>query len=227
MFLATDRGHTETDWFRSYNTFRFGNYQHPEKQPFHSLHVLNNDTLAGGRSFSLLVEEDSDIIVIPTVGAIRYNDSLHNKTVVEAGQAQRCTTAKDTTITFENPYAEDPVNFLQLWVKKQPGAVAHSLSVIDFDIENNRNSLVELFWQVADSDSRFFVGKLGGREEINYLLSAPGKGLFLYVLEGAFEVAYRLLETGDSLALWDVKEAEIEALSNDAIIMLVEVPISK
>jgi quercetin 2,3-dioxygenase len=42
------------------------------------------------------------------------------------------------------------------------------------------------------------------------------------VLQGAFEVQYKLMETRDGLALWNAKEIEIEALSNEAIIMLIE-----
>ena len=42
------------------------------------------------------------------------------------------------------------------------------------------------------------------------------------VIEGAFEVHGRLLHARDGLALWDTSIAEIEALSNDAIILLVE-----
>jgi quercetin 2,3-dioxygenase len=222
MFLSAERGHTETDWFRSFNTFQFGNYQHPNKQPFHSLYVLNNDTLAGGKSFSLLVEETSDIIIIPTVGAVRYSDTANNETMIEAGQAQRFTTVKDTTITFENLNEEDPINFIQVWLKKDGSKANFSLQVLDFNLNSHKNQLVELFTSLTDQPNRFFIGKFAGREETNYIIAQQSKGLFLYVIEGAFEVAYRLLETGDALALWDMEETEIEALSNDAIILVID-----
>jgi hypothetical protein len=47
IYLAEERGLNETDWFRSYNTFNFGKYQHEFKKPFSSLYVLNEDTLGG------------------------------------------------------------------------------------------------------------------------------------------------------------------------------------
>ncbi len=222
MYVAAERGFTETDWFRSYNTFQFGAYQHLDKQPFHSLYVLNNDTLAGGKSFSLLVEKDSDIIVIPTVGAVQFSDSQNNKSTIEVGQVLRFTVVHGTTIVFENPYADDPINFLQLWLKKEIDSATQPLLTSSFNLEENRNKLEELFLKVSTDASRFFMGKFGGRQEIEYTIGCPGRGLFLYILEGAFEVAYRLLETGDALALWDIESAEIEALSNDAIILLIE-----
>lgn len=87
IYLASERGHTETDWFRRYNTFNFGDYQNPAKQPFESLYVWNDDTLAGGRSVQLTVDDDSCILLLPVVGAVAYNDSTGNEAVVEAGQS--------------------------------------------------------------------------------------------------------------------------------------------
>jgi quercetin 2,3-dioxygenase len=46
--------------------------------------------------------------------------------------------------------------------------------------------------------------------------------MFVYILEGAFEVQYRLMEKGDGLALLNTRNMEIEALSNDAIILILD-----
>jgi hypothetical protein len=72
-----------------------------------------------------------------------------------------------------------------------------------------------------------FIGKFTGREEAVYRLSDPRNGLFAFVLQGAFELQYRLLHAGDGLGLWELPEAELEALSNDAIILMVEVPLQE
>jgi redox-sensitive bicupin YhaK (pirin superfamily) len=47
----------------------------------------------------------------------------------------------------------------------------------------------------------------------------------VYVIEGAFEVQYRLLHARDGLALWEAERVEWEALSNDAILLVLEVPL--
>lgn len=47
-------------------------------------------------------------------------------------------------------------------------------------------------------------------------------GIFVFVLQGAFETEGRLLHERDGLALWDVDKIEMEALSNDALVCLVE-----
>ncbi|WP_165699302.1 pirin family protein [Hymenobacter jejuensis] len=45
---------------------------------------------------------------------------------------------------------------------------------------------------------------------------------FAFVVAGAFEVEGRLLHERDGLALWDVQEVELEALSNDALVLVLE-----
>ncbi len=46
--------------------------------------------------------------------------------------------------------------------------------------------------------------------------------LYFFVIQGAFEVANRLLEARDGLGLWSVKEVELEALSNEAIVLVLQ-----
>ncbi|MBC6988212.1 hypothetical protein H9I52_00875 [Hymenobacter sp. BT491] len=45
---------------------------------------------------------------------------------------------------------------------------------------------------------------------------------FAFVVTGAFEVEGRLLHKRDGLALWYVQEVELKALSNDALVLVLE-----
>ncbi|MEO5593159.1 MAG: hypothetical protein ABIR15_06605 [Chitinophagaceae bacterium] len=49
-------------------------------------------------------------------------------------------------------------------------------------------------------------------------------GLFAFVIKGAFEMEGRLPHARDGWALWDTGAAEMKALSNDAIILVIELP---
>jgi hypothetical protein len=44
----------------------------------------------------------------------------------------------------------------------------------------------------------------------------------IFVLNGAFEAKGCLLHERDGLALWDTNEIEMEALSNDAMMLVIE-----
>ena len=67
------------------------------------------------------------------------------------------------------------------------------------------------------------IGKFTGRKEAVYKTHHPQNSLFVFVIEGAFEVHGRLMHPRDGLGLWDNSgDIELEALSNDAIILLIE-----
>jgi redox-sensitive bicupin YhaK (pirin superfamily) len=227
IFPAAERGHTETSRFRSYHTFSCGSYRNEAKQPFGPLYLLNDDTLAGGQSLTLPVEEETDLILLPVVGALVYRDSLGNECCIRAGEAQHYALRQGVTAEIINPYEEALVNFLQFRVRSSAFA-ASVPGVISFDIEKNRNKLLQLFTGVQQINNnrackRICIGKFDGRKEAAYQLSDPRNGVFVFVVQGAFEVQHRLIETRDGLALWELQEIEMEALSNHAIILLLEI----
>jgi len=223
IFLADERGRNEMDWFRSFNTFNFGQYQLEHKAPFGPLYVLNDDTLAGGKQIAMTVEANSLLLLIPVVGAITYNDNLGNSTLIEAGECQVYATTANTTFQIGNPYDNELVNFLQIWFYNTPVEPEDGPQVISFDIVNCKNQLVPI--PADNSPYKLSIGKYAGREESIYKMSDARNGLFVFVIEGAFEVQYRLLHPRDGLALWEAEEIELEALSNDAVILVMEVPL--
>jgi quercetin 2,3-dioxygenase len=224
MFLANERGLNETDWLRSWNTFNFGKYYNEYKTPAGDIYVLNDDMLDGGRSLSMLVEEDSYIILLPVAGAVAYKDSLGNESLLAAGQIQVVCTAKGTTIQMINPFQDHLINFLQIWIRAEK--VFSTLpSVSTYDVNKFQNSLVKISPQQLGSGAVPFtisIGKFAGRGETVYQPAEKSKGLFAFVLAGAFELEGRLLHDRDGLALWNTNHIDMEALSNDAILLLIE-----
>jgi redox-sensitive bicupin YhaK (pirin superfamily) len=228
IFLADERGHTELEWFRSYNTFNFGHYRHPHKEPFGALYILNEDTLAGGSNISLQAEEDSDIILLSVVGTITYSDSLGNAGIVKVGQLVVLDAPKGMSVRIGNPYEDDLVKFLQWWVRVPSKTRLVTPAVFSFDLAGTGGGLTPMVTARHDGAVLFHhaaIGRLGGREEAVYKTIAAGNGLFAFVIQGEVEVQYRLLQAGDGLALWDLAEIEMEALSSEAIILLMEVPV--
>lgn len=62
------------------------------------------------------------------------------------------------------------------------------------------------------------IGRFAGRAGTTCALPG-GATFFAFVLAGAFELAGQLLHTGDGLALWDTSIVELEALSNEAVVI--------
>lgn len=232
IFLANERGHIETSLFRSLNTFCFGNYQLESKTAFGPLYLLNDDSLAGGETITHTVEEDSDLVLIPLVGTVKYRDALENDSLISPGEASLFSLPRYATVEITNPYEQELVNYLQLWIRK-PDRFSPVRRDGEFDLEKNKNLLLDVFSEVrkalspGSSIAKVSIGKFLGRENIIYNLSAVSNGVFVFVIEGAFEVSDRLLESRDGLALWKTSNIEMESLSNNAIILMVEVQLGE
>jgi quercetin 2,3-dioxygenase len=221
MFLTDERGLSQNGWYRSYITFNFKKYQHAHKAPFSNLYVLNDDTIAAGKNISQKIEEDTDIILIPIVGSISYKDSMGNKGIIEPGEVLILDMPANTRIKITNPYENELVNFLQLWVKT-PGKTNYAHPQMSrFSLTLNKNQLAEIFKQAG---ATAYMGQFDGRAETSYQLINASNNLFAFVIDGAFEMGGRLLHPRDGLVLWDIEEAEMEALSNNAIILIIEIP---
>jgi hypothetical protein len=54
-----------------------------------------------------------------------------------------------------------------------------------------------------------------------------GSAMMVYIINGSFEVDGRLMEHRDALLVWDTDSIEYEALSEAAIILLIEFSPSK
>ncbi len=221
IFLADQRGCSQSDWFRSYHSFNFGYYQAENREPFGALRIFNDDTLAGEKSLTMQVDEDTDVILLPLVGAIEYKNSVGEPGFLEAGQVQIFSATQGIEYTLTNPYEEELINFLQIWIKRTDTEFVPQITFNSFDFEQ-KNQLIPLLSTTA----RGFIGRYDGRTDDMYQVSNPNRnGVFVFVIEGAFEVQNRLLHRRDGLSLANVAEIEFEALSNDAMLLLLEVPI--
>lgn len=219
IFLAEERGCSETDWFRQYSTFNCSNYQSEHKTPFGVLHGWNELTLGGERSFRLAAQEDSFLFLLPVVGAIEYRDEEGNAFFLQAGQSLLLPLEKGKSIEVCNPYENELVNFLHGWISAADLSCS-TPAITSFSLDENKNRLVEI--TVPQSNLKFLLAKFDGRSEGNFKTTKEGCKVFVFVIQGAFEVQNRLLEAGDGLALWDSEEVEFEALSNEAVLFLLQ-----
>jgi redox-sensitive bicupin YhaK (pirin superfamily) len=129
---------------------------------------------------------------------------------------------KGSAFRISNPYGEELVNYLQLWFRYPlPKTASQTFS---FSLDEEKNTLMPLF--PAFTEKPFYlnaaVGKFDGRKEAIHAVSGQGHAVMVFVVQGAFEVENRLLETRDALAIWNTTTVEMEALSNEAIVLLLE-----
>lgn len=203
IHLAEQRACTQSHWQRSFHTFGV-------HSGFGKLTLLNDDTLKGGHSFNYSFTEDRLILLLPIVGGLDYQHATQSG-FIEVGESQFLSLPKGEKLTLINSYESELINFVCVgWnCTDAPDNGCHS-----FDLDANKNKMNALPF--------FSIGKFAGRQDDVYTLRNPDKGVFAFVIEGAFELQNRLLQPRDGLALWNTSEIEFEALSEGAILLLIE-----
>jgi hypothetical protein len=121
-------------------------------------------------------------------------------------------------LTITNPYETGSVDFISAWIA-QPELNDQPAVTLPFDLTTT-DTLHTLF---ASPQIKAHIGKFSGRRDYTFKTSEGNTRLFAFVLEGAFEFKERLLLHRDGLALNAVTEADFEALSDGAIILILEV----
>lgn len=234
IYLADQRGLLETSQFRRQSTFSFGAFQREHKQPFGCLYGLNEETLAGGHAVEFLVSQDSYLVLLPITGGVEFSTGGGASGTAEAEQLVSLAMPAGTTLRLRNPFAkEELVSILHLWLQAPPlptRAVALT-TTFGTRLAERENELVELvgFAPVLGQAAActralpfaLSLGRFAGRHEAVYKV-VPGNTLFAFVIGGAFELEGRLLHEKDGLALWNAAEIELEALSNHALVLVLE-----
>ena len=85
-----------------------------------------------------------------------------------------------------------------------------------------KNKLISLF---KNNTAAAFIAQFDGRKELHYQLKNKQNGIFVYIINGAFEFENRLLESGDALSLKETEDVEWESLSENAMLLLIEIPL--
>lgn len=233
LYLSDQRGYTETDHARSFHTFNFGHYVNEHRKPFGRLTALNEDILASGYRLNRQVDQPTNVIVIPVVGGLEFDSSVGHG-FVQPGQAHIISLAPGMELMISNPYTIDVIKFIQIWITDLSTPFLPASHSVEFDL-SIKNTLLPLFTLPSNSEDSLlttnaFIGKYDGRQEAVFLPGTAGSrqssGIFVFVLSGAFEVQNRLMQAGDGLALTNVtnQPIDVEALSNDAIMLLLDMP---
>ncbi|WP_018621130.1 hypothetical protein [Spirosoma luteum] len=225
LYLSDQRGCSQTDFFRSYHVFNFGLYTAEAREPFGTLRVLNDNSLTAGRGVTMRVEQPTDVLILPLLGGLEYKSTIGNG-FLETGQAQLFSLSSGMDYTINNPYETESINYLEIWLTNSSPAFTPTITQMPVDLTVD-NKLLSLFpLNDADSQGQGFIGRYAGRAEDNYHLRQLENGVFVFVLSGAFEVQNRLLHQWDGLSLTNVHNGEVdfEALSTDAVLLLLGVP---
>jgi quercetin 2,3-dioxygenase len=153
------------------------------------------------------------LLFIPLVGAIELQ--YHNETVfVEAGQV--CYVPRQAIASIANPYKTELINYLEISLQNTDESIIYSIYSFEFHIPN------QLYKILNTPQFCGYLGTYNGRIDDELTMSIGYKTVFVYVVNGVFEVQNRLLQSKDGLMLFDVATIEFESLAENSILFLLE-----
>lgn len=231
LFKEGTRGHAYHGWLDSKHTFSFARYFNPSRMGFGLLRVVNDDKVAGGEGFGTHPHDNMEIVSIPLFGDLAHKDSMGHEEVIKAGEIQVMSAGTGITHSEYNANFDKVVEFFQIWVfpREQGLKPRYDQKAFDFNQKVNDLTLVvspdgneDSLW--VNQDVWFSIGNFNKGNTKQYNVKKPGNGVFVMVIEGEFEVAGIKLSRRDAVGIEDTDLFNIEALSDDARILLIDVP---
>ena len=233
LHKANTRGHANHGWLDSHHTFSFANYYNPERMNFGVLRVLNDDVVDSGRGFGKHPHDNMEIISIPLEGDLEHQDSMGNKAIIKAGDVQVMSAGTGIYHSEMNRNRDKAVKFLQIWMFPNKRNVTPRYDQITLQATDLKNE----FYQVLSPNKEdegvwvyqnawFHIGQFDKDKSTTYHIKASGNGVYAFVLEGDVTIAGQPLGTRDGFGVWDTDEITVKADSDNAKILLMDVPMT-
>jgi redox-sensitive bicupin YhaK (pirin superfamily) len=233
LHRAGSRGHANHGWLDSHHTFSFANYHNPDRMHFGVLRVLNDDRVDPGMGFGTHPHDNMEIVSIPLEGDLEHKDSMGNTAVIRQGDIQVMSAGTGIYHSEYNKNKDKLTKFLQIWVYPNKRNVTPRYDQITLDEAARRNKLQQILSPNADDegvwihqDAWFYMGTFDEGVSSGYALKKKGNGIYAFVLKGDFTISGITLNERDGLGVWDTSDISITANSQDASILLMDVPMA-
>lgn len=198
---------------------------------FGVLRVLNDDRVAEGMGFGTHPHNDMEIVSIPLEGDLEHKDSMGNVAVIKQGDVQVMSAGTGITHSEYNKNKDKPVKFLQIWVFPNKKQVTPRYDQVTLDTLKRRNNFQQIVspnshdegvW--VHQDAWFHLGLFDRGFSTEYVIKKSGNGVYAFVITGDVTINGIPLNERDGLGIWDTDAFIVEANSQDAEVLLMEVP---
>ncbi len=232
---ADSRGHANHGWLNTHHTFSFASYHDPERMNFGVLRVLNDDEVVAGRGFGSHPHDNMEIISIPLEGDLEHQDNMGNTTVIREGDIQVMSAGTGVVHSEKNRNLDKAVKFLQIWVFPDRRDVEPRYDQVTMDTSGERNNWQTVLTSKAEAkpgtvwihqDARFSIGRFAAGATTTYQLGKPGRGVYLFLLEGTAEVNGQKLQRRDGFGITATEAFTLTAGSAGTRVLAMELPIN-
>ena len=228
---SNSRGEADHGWLHAKHSFSFASYHNPEKMHFGVLRVLNDDKIAGGMGFGTHPHDNMEIITIPLKGALAHKDSMGNSSTIYAGDVQVMSAGTGIQHSEYNANETETCELFQIWLFPSKRNVTPRYDQFTYKNNLKQNELLNILtpnptensvW--IHQDAWFSIGKFDKNFQSQYTLNLNENSVYIMVIEGTFSINENILEKRDAIGITNYNKIEIKALTPDAQILLLEIP---
>ena len=220
----------EGGWFEARWHFSFDSYRDPENMGWGPLRVFNDDRLIPGAVWPLHPHRDIEGLTYVVEGTFKHEDDQGNGGILPAGSVQRMTLGSGAWHSEQNGSETEPMRFIQMWIMPTERGLTPSVEQKVFTRQDRTDRLLEVMSSnggdavLVHGDASVLVGRLSPQAEVEHRF-APGRGGYLYVIEGSLEVGGEKLGTGDAAKIRDEGVLALRPVETTELI-LVDVPLA-
>lgn len=209
------RGKADFGWLQSQHSFSFGSYYDANQMGFSALRVINDDHVAPGKGFDTHSHANMEILSYVLNGEIAHKDSQGNVTRLPAGEFQLMSAGRGIAHSEYNP-AQQPLHFLQIWIKPNVENQAPSYQQKHFGSHNGMTLVASPDAEAGSlrikQDTRIFQVLLQKQQQLNLSLKTE-RHYYLHLIKGSLNLNGIQLTAGDGAKI--TGELDIALVAGD------------
>lgn len=222
--------HEEGGWFDARWHFSFDRYRDPQQMGVGALRVFNDDRIIAGAEWPMHPHRDIESLTYVVSGHFLHADSLGNNGALEAGAAQVMTFSHGFDQHSEkNGSADESLRFIQFWILPSATDLETRVQQRQYRLEDRTDRWLQIMGPAGtegldlSQDASALVAHLTAGKSLEHAFG-PGRGGYLYVIDGRLDVDGEQLRTGDAIKVED--EADLSITTDlGAEIILIEAPL--
>ncbi|WP_026954061.1 hypothetical protein [Algoriphagus vanfongensis] len=170
---------------------------------------ISEVTILPMKSWEIRVNVQSLLVLLPLVGTV----AISGRAQLEPGSIWSKALLPNASEVVCNPFEEEPVHLICIEI---PTSYSSKEQMQTFEISSIQNSLVPV--SIAE-ELQLTIGNIEGRVELVHRTNLPSVSI---ALTGAFEFENCLLEQGDCLWISAAGDLEMESLSREGLLLILE-----
>ena len=173
-----------------------------------------------------------EIITIVQSGALKHEDSLGNKGIIEAGDIQVMSAGSGIEHSEVNASSQNSLTLFQLWIHSQRQDVTpryEQKKIAPLLTDNTFTTIVKPKQEALKDDiwihqqAYISIGNFSNETQTNYSMQQSQNGVYIMVIEGSIVVADQTLQHRDAIGIWNTQSVDISITKNSKV-LIVEVP---